>query len=45
MKLTKEQLAAVEAILDRGERVELVPVKGTVRVYEVKRRESKNAQA
>lgn len=45
MTLTKEQLAAVEAILDRGERVELVPVKGTVRVYEVKRRESKNAQA
>ena len=32
---------AAEDILSRGERVELVPLKDGVRVYEIKRREIK----
>lgn len=41
MVLSDAAKKAAEAILSKGERVELVPVKDGVRVYELKRREIK----
>ena len=41
VKLSDAAKKAAEAILSKGERVELVPVKDGVRVYELKRREIK----
>ena len=41
MVLNDAAKKAAEAILSKGERVELVPVKDGVRVYELKRREIK----
>ena len=37
--LTEATIKAAERILARGERVELVPLKDGVKVYELKRRE------
>ena len=39
MELRPDAIRALEAILSRGERVEIVPVKDGVRIYEVRRRE------
>lgn len=39
MVLSEEAKKAAEAILSRGERVEIVPIKDGVKVYEIKRRE------
>lgn len=41
MVLNDAAKKAAESILSRGKRVELVPVKDGVRVYEIKRREIK----
>lgn len=41
MVLSEAARNAAEAILSNGERVELVPTKDGVRVYELKRREIK----
>ena len=41
MLLSEAARKAAEAILSRGERVELVPLKDGVKVYEIKRREIK----
>lgn len=41
MVLDEAARKAAEDILSRGERVELVPLKDGVKVYEVKRREIK----
>lgn len=41
MVLSEAERKAAEAILSRGERVELVPLKDGVKVYEIKRREIK----
>lgn len=41
MVLSEAARKAAEAILSNGERVELVPTKDGVRVYELKRREIK----
>ena len=39
MVLSEAAKKAAEAILSKGERVELVPIKDGVRVFEIKRRE------
>ena len=39
--MTEAQAKAVEAILAKGDRVELIPVKDGVKVVQVKRREIK----
>ena len=41
MVLSEAAKKAAESILSRGERVELVPLKDGVKVYEIKRREIK----
>lgn len=41
MVLSEAAHKAAEAILSRGERVELIPTKDGVRVFEIKRREIK----
>lgn len=41
MVLSEAVRKAAEDILSRGERVELVPLKDGVKVYEIKRREIK----
>ena len=41
MVLSEAARKAAEAILSKGERVELVPLKDGVKVYEIKRREIK----
>ena len=41
VELKPEQIKAVEAVLAKGDRVELIPVKDGVRVIWVKRREVK----
>ena len=41
MVISEAAKKAAEAILSKGERVELVPVKDGVKVYEIKRREIK----
>lgn len=35
--LSKEEIKAIEATLDKGDRVELIPVKDGIRVMRVKR--------
>lgn len=39
--MTKEAIKAIEAILSRGYRVELIPVKDGVKVIQVQRKEIK----
>lgn len=39
--LTREALAALERILAKGERVEIIPTKDGVRIFELRRREIK----
>ena len=39
MQLPPDVIRTLEAVLSRGERVEIVPVKDGVRIYEVRRRE------
>ena len=41
VELKPEQIKAVEAVLAKGDRVELIPVKDGVRVIRVQRREVK----
>ena len=41
MVLSEAARKVAESILSRGERVELVPLKDGVKVYEIKRREIK----
>ncbi len=41
MELTTENIKSAEIILARGDRVELIPVKGGVRIIRVKREEVK----
>lgn len=43
--LTREALAALERILAKGERVEIIPTKDGVRIFEVRRREIKSPAA
>lgn len=40
-KLTPQQIAAAERVLNRGDRVELVPLKDGVKVLRTKREEVK----
>lgn len=40
-ELTDEQLDLIKAILQRGHRAELIPVKNGVRIMEIKRTEPK----
>jgi hypothetical protein len=42
MVLSEAEKKTVESILSRGERVEIIPVKDGVKVYEIKRREIQN---
>lgn len=39
MQLPPDVIRALETVLSRGERVEIVPVKDGVRIYEIRRRE------
>ena len=39
MELRPDTIRALEAILSRAERAEIIPVKDGVRIYEVRRRE------
>lgn len=39
--LTPDKIKAAEAVLAKGDRVELIPVKGGVRVIQVQRKEIK----
>lgn len=45
VKLTPEQIAAIEETLTFGNRVELVPVKDGAKVFQVKRKEIANKDA
>lgn len=45
VKLTAEQIKAIEETLTLGNRVELVPVKDGARVFQVKRKEIANKEA
>ena len=40
-KLTEAQIALIDGILERGERVEIIPVKDGVRIYRIRRSEAK----
>ncbi len=42
IKLSLEQIATLEGIVSKGDRVELIPVKDGVKVMRVKREEVKN---
>ncbi len=42
-RLTQEQIREAESVLRRGDRVELVPVKGGVRLLRVRRDDVKKA--
>ena len=42
MVLSEAEKKTVESILCRGERVEIIPEKDGVKVYEIKRREIQN---
>ena len=39
--MTDAQVKAIEAVLAKGDRVELIPVKGGVKMVQVKRKEIK----
>lgn len=41
VKLSQSEIAAIERTLAKGERVEIIPVKGGVKVVRVKREEVK----
>lgn len=41
MRLTDEQIKAIEQILSKDQRVELIPIKDGVRVFEIRRKEIK----
>jgi hypothetical protein len=41
MNLTAEQIKAIEQILSKDQRVELIPIKDGVRVFEIRRKEIK----
>lgn len=41
--LTEKDIKSVEAVLSKGDRVELIPVKEGVKVIKIKREEIKNA--
>lgn len=43
MTLTEKEIKSAEAVLSKGDRVELIPVKDGVKVIEIKRKEIKNA--
>lgn len=43
IELTEKQLQAIHRVLEKGERVELIPNKDGVRVLEVKRRNVKTS--
>ena len=43
-KIDNAALAAIEAILRKGDRVELIPVKDGVKVIHIKRKEVKSEQ-
>lgn len=40
--LSAAEIKRIELILERGERVELVPTRNGARIFEVRRREDKN---
>lgn len=40
-KLTEEQVRQIQVVLSKGERVELIPIKDGVRVFEIRRKEIK----
>ena len=42
--MTDAQVKAIEAVLAKGDRVELIPVKGGVKVIHIKRKEVKSEQ-
>lgn len=42
--LTEEQIRNAERVLHKGDRVELIPVKGRVKVLRVRREEIKKAE-
>ena len=42
VKLSDKEIKAIEATLAKGERVEIIPVKGGVKVVRVKREEVRN---
>ena len=43
-KIDNAALAAIEAILRKGDRVELIPVKDGIKVIHIKRKEVKSEQ-
>lgn len=45
VKLTPEQISAIEETLTLGKRVELVPVKDGAKLFQVKRKEIANKDA
>ena len=44
MMMTDAQVKAIEAVLAKGDRVELIPVKDGVKVIHIKRKEVKSEQ-
>lgn len=40
-KLTEEQVKQIQAVLSRGERVEVIPTKDAIKLLQVKRQEIK----
>ena len=44
MTMTDAQVKAIEAVLAKGDRVELIPVKDGVKVIHIKRKEVKSEQ-
>ena len=44
MTMTDAQVKAIEAVLAKGDRVELIPVKDGIKVIHIKRKEVKSEQ-
>ena len=42
--MDKKQIKAIEAVLARGDRIELIPVKDGVKIIHIKREEVKEAR-
>lgn len=42
VELKPEQIKAIEAVLAKGDRVELIPVKGGFKIMHIKRKEVKS---
>lgn len=40
-KLTEEQVRQIQVVLSKGERVELIPLKDTIKLLQVRRQEIK----